>query len=72
MQKAVKLRKEILFLLDCWRDKRNDQGAGCCFDGPFAGELQAQLQAYTDTEWPHRAALSHINENPKDAAVIFR
>jgi hypothetical protein len=36
-----------LYVLRCLADKRNDKGAGCCFDGSSGGELQAQLQAVT-------------------------
>lgn len=49
-------------------DKRNDQGAGCCFDGPFGGEFQAQLQADAAAEWSYRAALWQVTENLKDVS----
>jgi hypothetical protein len=49
-------------ILRCLADKRNDKGAGCCFDGSSGGELQAQLQAVTTTERTHRAALWEVTK----------
>ncbi|KAF0914648.1 hypothetical protein E2562_031113 [Oryza meyeriana var. granulata] len=51
-------------------DKRNDQGAGCCFDAPFARKLQTQLEADTAAEWSHHAALSCVTENPEDDVLL--
>ena len=45
------------YTLRCLADKRNDKGAGCCFDGSSGEELQAEQQADTITEWSHCATL---------------
>lgn len=60
---------EFMYPLRRLADKRNEQGAGCCFDGSFAGKLQAQLQANATTEWPHRAALRQNTEKPQGAVA---